>query len=61
MTKQPESTADTNPEGETLISQVTSLLSTTPKENSQIQHRNTPEDISDILGTRGTLKLHYKH
>ena len=52
MTKQPESTADTIPEGETLISQVTPLLGTTPSENSQIQHRNTPEDILDILGTR---------
>ena len=52
MTKQPESTADTIPEGETLISQVMLLLGTTPSENSQIQHRNTPEDISDILGTR---------
>ena len=51
-TKQPESTADTIPEGETLISQVMLLLGTTPSENTQIQHRNTPEDISDILGTR---------
>ena len=52
MTKQPEATADTIPEGETLISQVTPLLGTTPSENSQIQHRNMPEDILDILGTR---------
>ena len=52
MTKQPEATVDTIPEGETLISQVTPLLGTTPSENSQIQHRNMPEDISDILGTR---------
>ena len=52
MVKQPESTADTIPEGETLISQVMLLLGTTPSENTQIQHRNTPEDISDILGTR---------
>ena len=52
MMKQPEFTADTIPEGETLISQVTLLLGTTPSENSQIQHTNTPEDISDILGTR---------
>ena len=51
-TKQPESTGDTIPEGETLISQVTPLLGTTPSENTQIQHRNMPEDISDILGTR---------
>ena len=50
--KQPESTADTIPEGETLVSQVTPLLGTTPSENSQIQHRNMPEDILDILGTR---------
>ena len=50
--KQPESTADTIPEGETLNSQVMPLLGTTPSENTQIQHRNMPEDISDILGTR---------
>ena len=52
MKKQPESTTDTILEGETLVSQVTPLLGTTPSENTQIQHRNTPEDISDILGTR---------
>ena len=52
MKKQPESTTDTILEGETLISQVTSLLGTTPSKNTQIQHRNMPEDISDILGTR---------
>ena len=50
--KQLESTTDTILEGKTLISQVTPLLGTTPSENTQIQHRNTPEDISDILGTR---------
>ena len=52
MKKQPESTTDMILEGETLISQVTPLLGTTPSENTQIQHRNMPEDISDILGTR---------
>ena len=52
MKKQSESTTDTILEGKTLISQVTPLLGTTPSENTQIQHRNTPEDISDILGTR---------
>ena len=52
MTKQPESTADTILEGETLVSQVTPLLGATPSKNTQIQHRNTPEYISDILGTR---------
>ena len=50
--KQPESTTDMILEGETLVSQVTPLLGTTPSENTQIQHRNMPEDISDILGTR---------
>ena len=52
MMKQPESTADKIPEGETLVNQVTPLLGTTLSENSQIQHRNMPEDILDILGTR---------
>ena len=52
MKKQLESTTDMILEGETLVSQVAPLLGTTPSENTQIQHRNTPEDISDILGTR---------
>ena len=52
MMKQPESTADRISEGETPVSQVTPLLGTTPSENSQIQHRNTPDEILDILGTR---------
>ena len=52
MEKWPESTTDTILEGETLISQVTLLLGTTSSENTQIHHKNTPEDISDILGTR---------
>ena len=52
MTKQPESTADRPSEGKTPVSQVTPLLGTTPSENSQIQHCNTPDDILDTLGTR---------
>ena len=40
--KQPESTTDMILEGETLVSQVTPLLGTTPSENTQIQHRNMP-------------------
>ena len=52
MKKQPESTTDMILEGETLISQVAPLLGTAPSKNTQIQHRNMPEDISDILGTR---------
>ena len=47
-----ESTTETASAGDTLVSQVTPLLGTTPRENTQLQNRNTPEDISDILGTR---------
>ena len=50
--KQPKSPDDRTSEGETPVSQVTPLLGTTPIKTSQIQHTNTPEDISDILGTR---------
>ena len=38
-------------DSETPVSQVTPLLGTTPRENCQLQHKNTPDDISDILGT----------
>ena len=48
MKKQPQSTTDTILGGEALVSQVTPLLGTTPSENTQIQHMNMPEDISDI-------------
>ena len=51
-TKQLNFAADTTSEGETPVSQVTQLLGTTPSKNNQIQHRNTPDDILDILGTR---------
>ena len=51
MTERPESTVETIPEGDILINQVMPLLGTTPSENTQIQHMNMPEDISDILGT----------
>ena len=51
-TKQLKSPADTTSEGETPVSQVTPLLGTTTSKNNQIQHRNTPDNISDILGTR---------
>ena len=51
-TKQLKSPADTTSEGKTPISQVMPLLGTTPSKNNQIQHRNMPDDILDILGTR---------
>ena len=38
--------------GETPVSPVTPSLGITPHENTQLQSRNTPEDIADILGTR---------
>ena len=47
-----EFTAEAASAGDTLISQVMPLLGITPSEITQLQHRNTPEDISDILGTR---------
>ena len=51
-TERPESTTEVTPAGDTLISQVTPLLGITPHENTQLQSRNMPEDIADILGTR---------
>ena len=49
--KLPKPAEDKVSDGETPVSQVTPLLGTTPRENWQLQHRNTPDDISDILGT----------
>ena len=51
-TKQLKSAEVKTSEGETPVSQVTPLLGTTPSKNSQLQHRNTPDNISDILGTQ---------
>ena len=51
-TERPEPTAEAISAGDTLISQVTPILGITPRENTQLQSRNTPEDIADILGTR---------
>ena len=42
---------DRSSDNDTLISQVQPLLGTTHRENLQLQNRNQPEDISDILGT----------
>ena len=50
--ERPESTTEFTSAGDTLISQVTPLLGITPCENTQLQSRNMPEDIADILGTR---------
>ena len=47
----PKPTEDKASDGETPVSQVTPLLGTTPRENHQLQYRNTPDNMSDILGT----------
>ena len=52
LTERPESTTEVTSAGDTLISQVTPLLGITPCENTQLQNRNMPEDVADILGTR---------
>ena len=51
-TKRPEPATEVTPAGDTFVSQVTPLLGITPRENTQLQSRNMPEDIADILGTR---------
>ena len=50
--KLPKSAEDKASDSETPVRQVTPLLGTTPSENCQLQHRNAPDDISGILGTR---------
>ena len=50
--ERPESKTEVTSAGDTLISQVTPLLGITPRENTQLQCRNKPEDKADILGTR---------
>ena len=50
--ERPEPMTEVTSTGDTLVSQVTPLLGITPRENTQLQSRNMPEDIADILGTR---------
>ena len=47
-----EITADGTSTTDTLVSQVTPLLEITPRESTQLQSMNTPEDVEEILGTR---------
>ena len=64
MKKQPESTTDMILEGETLVSQVTPLLGTTPSEKTQIQHQNTPEEFQTYWEPefiKGMWTLHCRH
>ena len=44
-------TEDRSLDNETPVRQVPPLLGTTHRENLQLQNRNSPEDISDVLGT----------
>ena len=48
----PKPTEDRVSDSETPVWQVTPLFGTTPREKIQLQHRNSPDDISDVLGTR---------
>ena len=52
LTERPEPVTEVTPAGDTFVSQVSPLLGITPHENTQLQSRNTPEDIADILGIR---------
>ena len=52
LMERPEFTTEVTSAGDTLVSQVTPLLGITPCENTQLQSRNMPDDIADILGTR---------
>ena len=51
VSQPPKPAEDKVSDSETPVWQVTSLLGTTPRENIQLQHRNSPDDISDVLGT----------
>ena len=52
VSQPPKPTEDIASDSETPVQQVTPLLGTTPKENIQLQHRNNPDDISNVLGAR---------
>ena len=43
---------DVTSTADTLVSQVTPLLGIRPRESTQLQSMNTPEDVKEILGTR---------
>ena len=51
VSQPPKPTEDKASDSETPIWQVTPLLGTTPRENLQLQHRNSPDDISNVLET----------
>ena len=53
------SPVETNPAGTTHVSQVTPSRGITPSENTQIQHRDTQEDISDARGVKLVFSSSY--
>ena len=52
VSQPPKPAEDRVSNSETPVQQVTPLLGTTPREKLQLQHRNSLDDISDVLGTR---------
>ena len=52
VSQPPKPAEDKASDSEIPVRQVTPLLGTTPRENLRLQHRNSPDDISDVLGTR---------
>ena len=50
VSQPPKPREDKATDSETPVQQVTLLLGTTPRENLQLQDRNSPDDISDVLG-----------
>ena len=51
VSQPPKPTEDRASDSETPVWQITPLLGTTPREKLQLQHRNSPDDISNVLGT----------
>ena len=48
VSQPPKATEDKASDSETPIWQVTPLLGITPRENLRLQHRNSPDDISNV-------------
>ena len=51
VSQPPKPAEDRSSDNETPIRQVSPLIGTTHMENLQLRNRNSPEDISDVLGT----------
>ena len=51
VSQPPKPAEDRSLDSDTPIRQVSLPLGTTPRENYQLRNRNSPDDISDVLGT----------